>query len=116
MHNIDDTEVYKHARRLALLVYQETATFPRSEQFLLVNQMRKCAVSIGANLKEGAGRSTAGELRQFVSYACGSSYELEWHALISGDLGYLAPNNRDALLSEIVTMKKLLYRFRQSLP
>ncbi len=77
--------------------------------------MRGCANSIGANLKEGSGRPTPGEFRQFVGYASGSACELEWHTLISADLSYLAPSNRDALLAEVIDMKKLLYRFGQSI-
>ena len=77
--------------------------------------MRGCAISIGANLKEGSGRNTVGELRQFVGYASGSACELEWHALISGDLDYLRSPEYERLMSEIVDVKKLLYRFNESL-
>ena len=115
MHNIDETDVFKRARRLTRLVYEATARFPSSERFLLVTQMRGAAISIGANLKEGSGRNTIGEFSQFVGYASGSACELEWHTLISGDLRYLEPLARDGLLSEIVDVKKLLYRFNKSL-
>lgn len=115
MHDIRNTEVFRHARRLVRLVYVETRGFPEEEMYGLTSQMRRSANSIGANLMEGSGRNTIPQFRHFVGNATGSTYELEWHTLIAGDLTYLPPANRDALLAEIVSMKKLLYRFRQSL-
>ena len=115
MHNIDGLDVYRRARRLVRLVYEETRSFPADERYLLVSQMRSCAISIGANLKEGSGRNTPGEFRQFVGYACGSTCELEWHALISSDLGYLSPERAAFLMSEVIDVKKMLYRFNQAL-
>ena len=115
MHDIRNTEVYKQARRLVRLVYQETSSFPKTEIFGMRSQMRRSANSIGANLMEGSGRNTPGEFRQSVGHSTGSAYELEWHATISNDLDYLPDDNYEALLAEIVVMKKLLYRFRQSL-
>ena len=87
MHRIDDLDVYKRARALVKRVYEITRAFPADERFLLITQMRGAANSIGANLKEGSGRPTIGELRQFVGYSSGSACELEWHVLISSDLG-----------------------------
>ena len=115
MHDIRSTDVFRRARRLVRLVYEETRKYPRSELYGLTTQMRKSASSIGANLMEGAGRNTSGEFRQFIGNATGSAYELEWHTLISGDLGFLEPSNQQALLTEIIDVKKLLYRFRESI-
>lgn len=77
--------------------------------------MRKAAGSIGANLMEGSGRNTLGEFRQFTGNATGSAYELEWHTDIAKDLDFLAAPNHAALQHEVIVMKKLLYRFRESL-
>ena len=103
------------AREIIPLVYRVTSRFPRSEDRVLTAQMRRAAHSIGANLAEGAGRSSAGEFALFVGYATGSAYELEWHSVSSDQLGYLAPEDKEQLLSRVTDLKKLLYRFRESI-
>ena len=57
-------------------IYRITATFPDSERYGLASQMRRAAVSIGANLAEGTGRSSDCDFARFVQIARGSSHEL----------------------------------------
>lgn len=109
MHIYEDLHAIKRARRLIPIVYRETANFPTDEKYGLTKQMRSCAISIGANVAEGAGRITRGEFRQFVSQASGSAYELEWHTLIATDLHYLKPQVSRALQREVTDLKKILY-------
>ena len=115
MHDYRKLDVAKKARRLIPLVYRITARFPRSEEYVLKSQMRDAVHSIGANLAEGGGRNTPGEFRQFVGYSTGSAYELEWHAESADQLGYLAPEDKQQLMKEVVDLKKMLFRFRESL-
>ena len=115
MHDYTRLEVAKRARGIIPLVYRITARFPRSENYVLTSQMRDAAHSIGANLAEGAGRNTRGEFKQFVGYSTGSVYELEWHAISADELGYMLPEDKAQLMKDIVILKKLLFRFRQSL-
>jgi four helix bundle protein len=52
--------------------------------------MRRAAVSIPANISEGCGRETERELMRFLHIAAGSTNELEYHLILSKDLGYRA--------------------------
>ncbi len=58
-------------------VYVLTNTFPKTEQYGLVNQMRRSAVSIPANIAEGYARKHRAEYIQFLRIAFGSGAELE---------------------------------------
>ena len=74
---------------LTVLVYAETTTFPRPEIYGLTSQMRRAAISIVSNIAEGQGRITKGEMRQFLSHARGSLFELEAQSVVASRLGYL---------------------------
>ena len=51
-----ELDVWKHTRPSASHVYKLTATFPKSEQFGIVSQIRRCAVSVPSDIAEGCGR------------------------------------------------------------
>jgi four helix bundle protein len=71
-------------------VYQETESFPKHERFGLTSQIRRAAVSIPANIAEGAARQSNKEFAYFLSNAQGSSSELETEVLIARRLDYLS--------------------------
>ncbi len=83
-----DLIVWQRAVELSTEVYRLTASYPKSEQFGLVNQMRRASVSIASNIAEGYGRSTRGEYLQFLGIARGSKCELQTQIVIAKSLGF----------------------------
>jgi four helix bundle protein len=77
---------------LVEMVYRATAGFPKAELFGLVNQIRRCAVSIPSNIAEGAARNSTREWVQFLGVSCGSLSELETQLELATRLGYLEAN------------------------
>jgi four helix bundle protein len=84
-------KAYEEAHRLVKEIYAITATFPKSELFGLVSQMRRAAVSVAANIIEGQARLSKNEFRQFLSIANGSLVELEYYLELARDLQYISP-------------------------
>jgi four helix bundle protein len=82
-----DLIVWKRAIQLSIEVYRLTASFPKSELFGLVSQMRRASVSIASNIAEGYGRRTRGEYLQFLGHARGSNCELQTQLVIAAALG-----------------------------
>jgi four helix bundle protein len=80
-------------------IYRATDLFPRTEIYALTSQIRRAAISIGSNIAEGKGRLTAGEFRQFLGHARGSTLEIETQILIASRLGYLTPEKTQELLA-----------------
>ena len=63
MRNYRDLEVWKISHKLTLELYAASKKFPKDEMFGLTSQLRRAAVSIGANLAEGCGLERALNLR-----------------------------------------------------
>ena len=70
-----DLRAFQLAKRLAHLVYDATASFPKSE-YRLIGQMRGSAVSVYGNVAEGYGRNALGDYIRFCEIARGSLSEL----------------------------------------
>ena len=101
-------DVWKKAVEMVTLVYELTKQFPSDERFGLTSQIRRAAVSIPANIAEGAARQTDKEFHQFLSIAQGSSSELETELLIARNLGYLKTEDYTRLYDEINTIARMI--------
>lgn len=56
MRTVEDLDVFHKAHALTLELYKVTGGFPVDERYGLTSQVRRAAVSINANLMEGASR------------------------------------------------------------
>ena len=79
---------WQRGMQLAAMIYQVTQAFPTDERFGLTNQLRRAAVSIPSNIAEGKGRSSTGELIQFLSIARGSTLEVQTQLELAVMLGF----------------------------
>jgi four helix bundle protein len=82
-------EAFRFADELAIAVYRATATFPAAEIYGLTSQMRRCAVSVAANIVEGSARETEKDYLRFLGIAFGSVRELGYHVSLAKRLGFL---------------------------
>jgi four helix bundle protein len=85
------------ADELALLTYKATKEFPKSEVWGLTSQMRRAAVSVLANLVEGAARRNRNEYLQFLYIAISSLSELNYYIRFTRELGYLDAHRYEEL-------------------
>ncbi len=96
-------------------IYELTRSFPNIEIYGLTNQMRRAAISIPANISEGAARQTKKEFIQFLHMAQGSLSELDTHLEISEKLGYLKETNLEELSLLMNDIDKMLTGLIKSL-
>jgi four helix bundle protein len=114
MRNYRDLQVWKKTHDLTLELYRVSQRFPREEIYGITGQMRRAAVSIGANLAEGCGRRTSAELARFVRIAMGSASELDYHLLLSRDLGFMTDDDFASVSATLTEVRKMLTSFLQS--
>ena len=110
-----DLKVWKLGKELVIDIYKITRDFPRNEQFGLVSQMRRCAVSIPSNIAEGFNRTHKRDNRRFLNMALCSCAELDTQTEISFELKFVDRSNRDRLLSKICTEAKMLRNLIKSI-
>jgi four helix bundle protein len=101
-----DLEAWKKGRILVNKVYEITKTFPKTENFGLTSQMRRCVVSVPSNIAEGLGRNTSKDTLQFLFIARGSLYELETLIILASDQEYI--NDITNLIEIIIDARKIL--------
>lgn len=93
-----DLAAWQAAIDLAAVMYALTQRFPDAERGGLISQVRRSAVSVAANLAEGASRSTTREYLRFVGIARSSLVELETLLIVAERVGV---TSRDELASVI---------------
>jgi four helix bundle protein len=108
MRNYRDLMVWEKAHKLTLAIYKETNAFPKEERFGLTSQVRRACSSIPANLAEGCGRRSDGEMGRFVQIAMGSGAELSYHLLLCRDLGFLGVAEFSTLSADLDEVMKML--------
>ena len=110
-----DLEVWKSSIVLAGDIYRTTEKYPKSETFGIVSQMRRAAVSIGANIAEGAARQSGKEFMYFLSISQGSASELDTLIEISKEVDITNIMNLEKLQEDISKISKMLSGLPRSL-
>ena len=83
-----DLEVWRIAHQAVVETYRITGGFPSDERFGLIQQMRRSAVSVPANIAEGFGRRHPKDKVRFYNIGQASIEELRYYLILAGDLGY----------------------------
>lgn len=91
--NFYDFPVWQESRKLILTIYKITIKFPKNEQYGLISQIRKAAISVSANIAEGFGRFHYKDKIKFYLQAKGSLLEVQNYIFLAQDLKYIDKEN-----------------------
>ena len=103
-----DLLAWQKAMDLVVAIYETVRSFPRSELFLLSQQMRAAAISIPCNIAEGRGRYTIADQTHFYRQARGSAYELQTQIEISRRLELISDENGATLSALAAEVGRLI--------
>jgi four helix bundle protein len=110
-----DLVVWQKAMDLAVEVYALAKKLPASENFRMVGQMTRSAVSVPANIAEGRARSTRKDYGNFLAIAQGSLAETETYVLLCMRLSYLTSAQAEHAQTLVGEVGRMLTSLRQRL-
>ena len=103
------------AINMVTLIYEQTKSFPKEEEFGLKSQLRRAAVSVPSNIAEGLTRRTNPDKIHFLNLADGSLSEIDTQLEISLRLRFITYENFELVENQVVTVQKLLSGLIRSL-
>jgi len=102
-------KAYNLADNLVIEIYKMTKRFPKEELYGLVSQLQRAAVSIPANIAEGASRQHKRDYLNYLYNARGSLSETEYLLHLSNELNYLTGEEYSNIEKLRVETSKALY-------
>lgn len=115
MFRFEGLEIWKSAIIYTNHIYLVTKLFPREELFSLVDQLRRSASSIPANIAEGSGSSSKKDFCHYLDIAIKSTYETVSHIQLAKELGYITETQRNDLYKEADQLARKIRAFKKSL-
>lgn len=109
MRDYKNIKAYQLAHRLVLDIYKATKDFPKDELYGLTSQLRRAAVSVPANIVEGASRQHKRDYLNFLYISRGSLAEAGYLLELSNNLSYLTNADYKRLEASRVEVSKTLY-------
>jgi four helix bundle protein len=111
INSFKDLRTWQKSMSFISEIYSLTKTFPSKEQFGLISQLNRAAVSIACNIAEGWGRESKKSFVQFLRISRGSLFEVDTLLIISVNQKYLDDNKYRELLIQIDEIGKMINSF-----
>ena len=110
----EQLDVYKVARAYVRNIYSLSEKFPHKEDFALMSQIRRAAVSITSNIAEGTSRFSVKDKSHFIEIAYGSLMETYSQLQVASDLGYITQLDIEQQHPLVVELRNRLSALRKS--
>jgi four helix bundle protein len=108
VQNFRKLKVWQSSYRLTLDIYRVTRSLPKEESYGLTSQMRRAAASIPANIAEGCGRYSDGDLLRFLDISMGPASELDTYLMLCRDLEYFNEEAYTPLAEKTAQVRRML--------
>ena len=108
MHPYQRLVVWQRAHSLTASLYIDGVLDESPKYRSLVDQIRRSAGSIGANIAEGAGAGSQTDFGRYLGIALKSAYELESHFLLAHVVGCISSSKAGEFAEQIQSLKRML--------
>ncbi len=108
IHRFEQLDAWQHAHQLVLSVYMASRTLPTDERFGLLQQLRRAAVSVPANISEGFRRRSSKDKVHFYNISESSLEELRYYVILCRDLKYWNESEAEVLSAAAERVAQLL--------
>ena len=108
MRDFKKIKAYQYAENFVIEIYKLTSNFPKSEIYGITSQIRRSALSVPANIAEGASRQHTKEYLNFLYISRGSIAETECFLRIAIKLGYLNETTYQTIMDKQAELSKTL--------
>lgn len=115
MKEFKQLKVWQKGFEIAVDTYGFCSTLPKYEQFGLISQMTRSAVSIPSNVAESSSRSSDKGKARLIEISLGSSFELETQMLIAKAVSMGNESLCIELLKKLDEEQKMLNGYLKSL-
>lgn len=114
-HNFKNLNIWKLSIELADDIYILTDRFPKTEEFGLKSQIRRCSVSVASNIAEGSSRSSNKDFNRFLEISLGSLYELQTQIIIASNRSYFEQPKLENIENKITELQRMISGFQKNL-
>lgn len=114
MFAFERLKVWEEIRILIKMIYSLTKSFPREEQFGIVNQIRRAVISVSSNLAEGSSRTSSKDQANFYQISYSSLMEVLSQLIVCCDLGYISEAEYTEARKQIEKVTYLINQLRKS--
>ena len=114
-NKFEEIKAWQKAREITREIYSICKKENIAKDFSLIDQMKRCSVSIMANIAEGHGRRTGAEFANFLSIARGSAIELQSHLYVALDQNYIGKTDFDKIYVMLDEVSKMTVSLSQYL-
>lgn len=115
MFKFEKLDVWQEAITYADAIYDVTAKFPGNEQYGLVSQLTRSAVSVSGNIAEGSGRTSSADFSRFIEIAYGSLMETVSHLTIARRRDFVTDDSFQRLYLHAEKLARMLSGLRHTL-
>ncbi len=114
-YDFQKLRVWQIAIDLLVEIYGATTLFPKGERFGLIDQVRRAANSVAANIAEASGRHFKKDKIRVLYQARGEIEEVRSHLLVAGRLGYENGSQLQILIGKYSELAMQLNAFIKSI-
>jgi four helix bundle protein len=109
MGNFRKLKVWEKAHGLAVRSHRVAKSMRSPLYASIRNQIIRAAESVPTNIVEGSRKATNTDFARFLDYALSSASELEYHLILSRDIGAISDDESSSMINDVTEVRKMLH-------